>query len=249
VADTGNHAIRRIDLATGEVRTIAGTGTRGRALGAAGDAARTALASPWDLLPYGGGLLFANAGTHQLGALDPATGEVERLAGAGGENLRDGPAAEALLAQPSGLSVHGDSLFFVDSETSSVRQLDLATMTVSTLVGTGLFDFGHRNGSFAEARLQHPLGLASLPDGNLLVADSYNGVVRVLDMESRTVRDLDDGFTCHDKLCLPPGGEPAGVAVDPHAPADDPRILCVETNRHRIVEIRPARREYRTWAG
>jgi hypothetical protein len=153
-----------------------------------------------------------------------------------------------LLAQPSGLALHGDSLFFADSETSSVRKLDLATMTVSTLVGAGLFDFGHRNGGFTDARLQHPLALALLPDGNLLVADSYNGVLRLLDMKSHTVRDLDDGFICRDPLCLPPGGEPAGVSIDPHAPANDPRILCVETNRHRVVEIRPARREYRTWA-
>ena len=242
VADTGNHAIRRIDLATGEVRTIAGTGRRGRMLGAA--ASGIALASPWDVLPYGGGVLFANAGTHQLGALDPGSGEVERLAGSGAENLKDGPAGEAQLAQPSGLALAGDVLVFADSETSAIRQLDLATMRVNTLVGTGLFDFGLVDGPFAKARLQHPLGVAVLPDGTILAADSYNDSLRVLDPARRMVRDLDDGFTCEDDVCLPKGGEPAGAWPDPHAP----RILAVETNRHRIVEIWPGERRYRTWA-
>lgn len=250
VADTGNHAIRRIDLATGEVRTVAGTGLRGRKLGATAPALATSLASPWDLVPYGGGLLFANAGTHQLGALDPAAGQVEALAGTGVESLRDGPADAAFFAQPSGLALapEEDALYVADSETSAIRRLDLRAMEVSTLVGQGLFAFGHRNGAFAEALLQHPLGVAVAADGTVLVADSYNGVVRVLDPARGEVSDLDDGFTCRDPVCLPAGGEPAGLWPDPRAPADDPRLMLVETNRHRIVSIRPARREYRTWA-
>lgn len=248
VADTGNHLIRRIDLATGEVATAAGTGARGGILGPAAPALGTALASPWDVLPYGGGVLFANAGTHQLGALDPYAGELEALAGTGAENLHDGPAHEALLAQPSGLALHGDALFIADSETSAVRRLDLDMMELRTLAGAGLFAFGHRNGTLAEARLQHPLGVAALDEETVLVADSYNGVIRVLDLAAGSVRDLDDGYTCGDAICLPHGGEPAGVSVDPRAPPGDPRLLVVETNRHRVVEYRPARRRYRTWA-
>ena len=248
VADTGNHCLRRVDLATGDVTTVAGTGARGGVLGEGWASIGTALASPWDLVPYGGGVLFANAGTHQLGALDPVGGVVERLAGTGVEHLEDGPAAEAMLAQPSGLALEGSRLFFADSETSAVRVLDLEAMEVRTLAGTGLFDFGARNGPLAEARFQHPLGLAMLGQHGLLVADSYNDRVRVVDLWEGTVADLDDGFTCRDRLCLPPGGEPAGVCADPRAPDADPRILVVETNRHRILEVRPARRSYRTWA-
>ncbi len=248
VADTGNHLIRRVDLATGEVTTAAGTGLRGGALGDAGPALETALASPWDLVPYGGGILFANAGTHQLGALDPVGGVVERLAGTGVEHLRDGPAADAMLAQPSGLALDGARLFFADSETSAVRVLDLDAMEVSTLAGTGLFDHGARNGPLAQAQFQHPLGVGMLGEHTLLVADSYNDRVRVVDLWEDTVADLDSGFICRDRLCLPQSGEPAGVCADPRAPAGDPRILVVETTRHRILEVRPARRSYRTWA-
>src|SRR5271163_168026 len=103
VADTESHAIRRIDLASGAVTTLAGTGQRGRQLGTAAPGHATALASPWDLEKKGDQLFFANAGTHQIGILDLKTGSVAALAGTGEEGIRDGRAAAASLAQPSGL--------------------------------------------------------------------------------------------------------------------------------------------------
>jgi thiol-disulfide isomerase/thioredoxin/sugar lactone lactonase YvrE len=243
VADTGNHAIRRVDLATGAVTTLAGTGARGAPLGAPAPGAETALASPWDVELRDDLLFFANAGTHQIGQLALSSGRVARLAGAGPEGIRDGRADEAHLAQPSGLALSPDrtALLFADAETSSIRSVDLGTGEVRTLVGTGLFDFGHVGGSFEDAQLQHCLGLAPL-DGQVLVADSYNGAVRVLDLAARTVSDLDDGFLCEDAVCLPLA-EPAGVWPD--GPG---RVLVADTNNHRIVEILPEGRRTRTWA-
>lgn len=246
VADTGNHAIRRIDLASGRVEILAGTGRRGRILGEEPrEGASTALASPWDLALAGGRLFFANAGTHQLGMLHLATRRVARLAGSGAENIVDGPAPEAALAQPSGLALSPDgrALYFVDSETSSVRALDLENGRVETLVGTGLFDFGHANGPFPDALLQHPLGIGVAAGDRLLVADSYNAEIRVLDLMDRSVADLDGGsFECRDPVCLPLG-EPAGVQADG---AD--RVLLVDTNNHRILAYDLDSRSYRTWA-
>ena len=243
VADTGNHAIRRIDLADGRVITLAGTGQRGRALPMAAAAGETALASPWDLELDRHRLYFANAGTHQLGLIDLGRGSLHRLAGDSGEAIVDGPADEARLAQPSGLALSpdGTQLYFADSETSAVRTVTLeASPTVTTLVGTGLFDFGHRNGSFAEARLQHPLGIAWY-DSKLLVADSYNGVIRLLDPRRGEVSDFDDGsYLCGDPICIP-ASEPAGVAV-----AGD-RVFLVDTNNHRVLVYDPATKQYRTW--
>ena len=63
-----------------------------------------------------------------------------------------------------------------------------------TAVGQGLFDFGHMDGPADQALLQHPLGVCALPDGSVLVADTYNGAVRRYDPATRTVstvaRDL-----------------------------------------------------------
>jgi len=253
IADTANHMLRRYDRATRRVETLAGTGRRGRPLagGASGD--DTALASPWDCTVQGSTLYFANAGTHQLGALDLRKGAVWCLAGSGGEDIIDGPAAQAQLAQPSGLALSDDggALYFADSETSALRVLRQPgdqVARVETLIGTGLFDFGHRDGAFDTALLQHPLGVAMLDEQRLLLADSYNHRLRVIDLAERRVRDLDDGFTCLDPVCLPMAGEPAGVWADREATPADPRILMSDTNSHRVLEIFPARRSYRTWA-
>jgi thiol-disulfide isomerase/thioredoxin len=249
VADTGNHAIRRIDRASGEVTTLAGTGRRGTALEMAKPARETDLASVWDLERKGEEIFFANAGTHQVGALDLSFGTVRALAGNGSEAIVDGAAAEAELAQPSGLAFNGaqDRLFFADSETSAIRMVAFAgVMTrVTTLVGSGLFDFGHKNGFFESARLQHPLGLTWLPTGGpgtLIVADSYNDALRLLDLEHRQVRDFAADFECTDPVCLPLA-EPAGVWAD-----DTSRLLVVDTNNHRVLEYRLTQRSYSTWS-
>jgi thiol-disulfide isomerase/thioredoxin/sugar lactone lactonase YvrE len=246
VADTGNHAIRRIDLESGTVDTIAGTGVRGMVLDGVQDAATTALASPWDLAVAGEAVYFANAGTHQIGVLDMFAGKIYPIAGSGAEDIGDGPALEAALAQPSGLALSPDhgTLYFADSETSSIRALGLREpRMVSTLVGAGLFEFGHVNGPFAEARLQHALGVDLLADGSPIVADSYNGTIRVLDLAAAEAADLDDGaYTCTDPVCIP-AAEPAGVTV-----AEDGRIFLVDTNNHRVLVYHPENRTYRTWA-
>jgi sugar lactone lactonase YvrE len=247
VADTGNHAIRRIDDDTGEVTTLAGDGRRGRTLAAAPGPARTAaLASPWDVECLGMRLLFANAGTHQIGVLDLAAGTLTALAGSGIEGLHDGPARDANLAQPSGLAASGDgrSLFFVDAESSAVRRFDLERLHVETIAGGGLFVFGHRNGPTAEARFQHPLAIAwhDSDSARLLVADSYNGRLRSIDVARRLVGDFDAGFTCTDPVCLPPG-EPAGVAV-----MADGRVLLADSNNHRILVYDARERSTRTWS-
>jgi sugar lactone lactonase YvrE len=246
VADTFNHAIRRIDRATGAVTTLAGTGKRGPALRGPQPGRAAALASVWDLeLLEGGRLAFCNAGSHQLGVLDLADATVRPLAGNGGESIVDGLALQAQLAQPSGLArdAEGKTLYFADSETSAIRAVDLgAVPSVRTVVGTGLFDFGHVNGPAATARLQHALGLAWLP-GRIVVADSYNAALRTIDLEARTVGDVEDPpFLCEDALCLP-YGEPAGVAAD-----GPDRLLLADTNNHRIVELRVPEQRTRTWS-
>lgn len=246
VADTGNHAIRRIAHDDGRVITLAGKGVRGRPLPWRWrPGPEVELASPWDLETRDGRLFFANAGTHQLGEMDLGNGVARARAGTGAENITDGTAAEALLAQPSGLALDpsGSTLYFADSETSAVRALSLGIdAAVTTLVGTGLFNFGHANGAFADARFQHPLGLAWWKEG-LVVADSYNGRLRHLDLALRTVADVGEtGFNCEGPVCLP-AGEPAGVAA-----GGEDRLLVADTNNHRIVEVRPGAKTLRVWA-
>lgn len=241
VADTRNHALRRIDRASGQTTTLAGLGCRGAILRQPEPGSGAALASPWDIAVLDGTLYFANAGSHQIGALDLASGLLRPMAGSGAEAIVDGTGDAAALAQPSGLapSPDGTALYFADSESSAVRRLCLQSGRVETLVGHGLFDFGHANGALERAKLQHPLGVAAA-NGTVFVADSFNSAIRLISLDERRINDV-NGLTCADPICHPPA-EPAGIA------ADGPlRLLVSDTNNHRIIEYRLDLGVVRTW--
>ncbi|HEY5626255.1 MAG TPA: thioredoxin-like domain-containing protein, partial [Dehalococcoidia bacterium] len=188
VADTRNHALRAVDLASGAVTTLAGDGTRAANYPAEGSLAKdNALASPWGLLLVGDTLYMAMAGTHQIWTTDLATGTLAIFAGSGREGIDDGPRLAATLAQPSGLATDGANLFWVDPESSGVRKLALdGSGVVQTLAGTGLFDFGDADGPPGVALLEHPQGIAYAGD-LLYIADTYNHKIRTIDPDSGVV--------------------------------------------------------------
>ncbi|MDJ0380719.1 NHL domain-containing thioredoxin family protein [Streptomyces sp. G-G2] len=227
VADTVNHALRVFDPATGAVETVAGTGRQWwQGSPTAGPAREVDLSSPWDVAWWRGKVWIAMAGVHQLWTWDPESDTVEVAAGTTNEGLVDGPAAEAWFAQPSGLEAAGDErLWIADSETSALRyaepSADGAGYVIRTAVGSGLFDFGHRDGEAGQALLQHPLGVTALPDGSVAVCDTYNHALRRYD---------------------PATGEVSTLATDLREPSDavlvGEDILVVESARHRLTRLR-----------
>ena len=92
-----------------------------------------------------------------------------------------------------GLAADGERLWFVDAETSALRYLSTkdSEIRVTTVVGEGLFDFGHRDGPAAKALLQHPLGVGVLDDGSVAVADTYNGAIRRYDPSADEVTTVE----------------------------------------------------------
>ena len=178
VADTENHALRRVDLAKETVSTLAGNGRQGRRREGHGPGFAVELNSPWDVAFHDDKVYIAMAGCHQLWVMDLQLGTVGPYAGTGGESIGDGLLAEATLAQPSGITTDGNRLFFVDSETSSVRSAELdPNGKVRTIVGLGLFEFGDRDAEGHFVRLQHPLGITH-KDGALYIADTYNHKIK-----------------------------------------------------------------------
>jgi DNA-binding beta-propeller fold protein YncE len=227
VADTENHTVRAIDRRAKIVSTIAGTGALGT--GRLGEGARpaksTALRSPWDLAIVNGTLYVALAGSHQIATLDPKKDSLELYAGSGSENIADGSRLKAAFAQPSGLATDGKNLFVLDSETSSIRKIQLASGDVSTLVGEGLFVFGDRDGAGEKARLQHPIGI-TYGAGALWIADTYNSKIKRVDPNSGDTKTVVGGAD-HAALF-----EPAGLAW-----AGANTLLVADTNHDRIVEV------------
>ncbi len=232
VADTVNHLLRGVRLADGEVRTVAGTGRQWRSApdGYAHDALAVDLSSPWDVAWYDDKVIIAMAGIHQLWWYDPVARTAGVYAGTTVEALKDGPLDEVWMAQPSGLSVPPPApdgapapgagrLWIADSESSALRFVEGGAL--HTAVGQGLFDFGLVDGPAATALFQHPLGVCALADGSVLVADTYNGALRLW-------RD----------------GEVSTVATGLAEPSDvvltaDGDVLVVESAAHRLTRLAP----------
>lgn len=237
VADTVNHALRGVRLADGAVTTLAGTGEQylvGAADNQPGEGPLgTKLSSPWDVAwwPAAGAVAVAMAGNHTLWTFDPVAGALAHLAGTMNEGLLDGPVTEAWFAQTSGLAAGPDGrLWLADSEVSALRWV--ADGTVGTAVGAGLFDFGHRDGPAHQALLQHPLGVAVLPDGSVAIADTYNGAVR------RWARGDGPG----EVTTLATGlAEPSGLLVENRGDGSID-LVVVESAAHRLTRVAlPAR--------
>jgi len=234
VADTGNHALRAVDLDSGKVATIAGTGQQAAFGAKGGPAQQSPLNSPWDLLHRDGTLYIAMAGPHQLWRMNLARRWVEPHAGSGREEIVDGPLAVAALAQPSGIALWGDKLVFADSEVSALRTAGIdADGAVETLIGEGLFKFGDRDGKKGEAQLQHPLGVA-VHEGWIYVADTYNHKLKVYHTEQRLLRTLAGSGTPGTEdgpLAKARFFEPGGLAFL------DGKLYVADTNNHALRRV------------
>jgi DNA-binding beta-propeller fold protein YncE len=227
VADRKNHLIRALDLKKQTVTTVAGTGEQGRDRDADGPALKTGLNSPWDLLFVGDKLYIAMAGHHQIWVMDLDKKHVAAYAGDGGENIVDGTLSRSRFAQPSGLATDGKTLYVADSETSSIRAVPLTGRgEVRTIVGQGLFEFGDKDGSGDDVRLQHALGV-TYHDGKLYVADTYNNKIKVIDPAKRTSKTFLGGEE-EGWLATPLFSEPGGICYA------DGKLYVADTNAHRI---------------
>ncbi len=232
VADTENHLIRSIDLATDEVTTFAGTGEMVYDRAGGNRGTEQGLNSPWDLAVDGATLYVAMAGMHQIWRFEIPTGLGRAYAGTGRENIVDGPVEKSALSQPSGLALHDNMLYIADSEVSAVRVIHIADEKITTLVGEGLFAFGDVDGPGDSARLQHCLGV-SIHGDDVLIADTYNHKIKRLDPTTRTVTSLygtgragahtDDGRV----QFFEPGGLHAADGV----------LYVADTNNHRVVRV------------
>jgi thiol-disulfide isomerase/thioredoxin len=234
VADTANHLIRRVDLQSKTVETIAGTGSQGVEVLKVGSARTVALSSPWDLQLIGRALYIAMSGLQQIWKLDLDKNEVATFAGSGREGTLDAPLLEARFGQPSGITSDGKMLYTADAEGNVVRAIDTEKGEVRTLVGSPRFEFGDKDGQGGEARLQHPLSVLALND-QILIADTYNHKIKELDPKKRTVKTLlGTGKPGQRDGNAPSFYEPAGLSVAKG------KLYVADTNNHaiRVVDLK-----------
>jgi sugar lactone lactonase YvrE len=228
VADTGNHAIRRINLRTDEVVTIAGNGT------AAENAPNmrqlrvdTPMNAPMDVAFQAGRLFIAMAGLHQIWSLSLLTNTLEVLSGSGRAGITDGGPTIACFAQPAGLTLCGQMIYCVDALSSAVRCVDPVTGYATTLVsGEQAFPGGRGDQTLVAAcHLQFPQAIgADNAKKSLWVADTYHDQICRIAISTRHVSRL---ALDHDLK------EPTGLAFDNNT------LYIANTNAHEILRVNP----------
>lgn len=187
IADIGNHRIRRLDLKTGLVDSIAGNG--GRSLPVSGQPAKDhAVFGPRALFLTGQTLWVALREGHSVWSLDLDQGTWKHIAGTGKEGFSgDGGAAlEATFNGPKGIAVGpGNNLYVVDTENMVIRDVDLASGKIRTVAGRGPEHAGGGGdgGPATRAELDRPHGVCVGRDGVLYIGDTLNHKVRRVRLE------------------------------------------------------------------
>lgn len=181
ICDIGNHRIRAVDLGTGRIETIGGTGERLPTPDGA-PLAGTPLNGPRTMvIDKDGSIYLALREGNALYRIAPATRTLHHIAGTGeqGWSGDGGPAKAAKLAGPKGLALAGRQLYVADTESHTIRRLDLDSGIITTVLGTGLRGDGPESDPLS-CRLSRPHGLHAAPDGTLYVTDSEAHRIRVL---------------------------------------------------------------------
>lgn len=175
VADTQNHRIRKIEIASGIVTTLAGDGSAGY-LDGTGTAAR--LNSPFHLTTDGTDVFVADYSNHRIRKIEIATGIVTTLAGDGTAAYLDDTGIAAQFNNPYGLAVGGAHLYVGDNTNNRIRKIEIATGVVTTLAGDGTAAYLDDTG--IAARFSGPRGITT--DGiRLFVSDPGNRRIRKIE--------------------------------------------------------------------
>lgn len=239
-SDTSNHRVRRVDIRTGEVRTVAGTGKPGFANdGSPADAAQ--LKGPTGLaFDRFGNLYIADTGNHRIRVLT-VKGYLHTIAGDGrkgytGESDRS---LAASLHAPTGLAFNRwGELVFADTGNHRVRKIERGTGHVKTVAGNG---YAGDDGDFApavNARLKAPTALLIDDKNNLFIADTGNHKVRWVRPEDKNIYTVagtgQAGFSGEGdrKSTDSKFKHPSGLAMDKKR-----RLYISDTDNHRIRRV------------
>jgi sugar lactone lactonase YvrE len=190
IADTNNNRIRRVNLASGVISTVAGNGIFGFS-GDGGLATSASLAQPTAIaVDKNGNLFITDQDNYRIRKIVLATGIITSVAGNGGfgfsaDNI---PALAASLWAPTGLAIDstGD-VYFAESFGHRIRKVSMATGLISTIAGTGDPGYAGDNGPAANAKLNSPANVSFDTSGNIFIADAGNGVVRRISAQSGNI--------------------------------------------------------------
>ncbi|MBI4854996.1 MAG: Ig-like domain-containing protein [Acidobacteria bacterium] len=191
IADSGNNRIRKVDIASGLISTIAGNGTDGFS-GDGGLATRAMLNQPTAIIfDSQGNLFIADSGNNRVRRID-TRGLITTVAGNGmasfsGDNAL---AFNASLNFPSSLVLDSmGNLLIADTGNNRVRRVDVRGV-ITTIVGNGIVGANGDGALAINASLNSPFGLTLDAQGNLFIADSGNNKIRQVDVNTKIIRSV-----------------------------------------------------------
>jgi sugar lactone lactonase YvrE len=198
IGDTHSHRIRKLNLTTHQITTIAGNGTQGFS-GYSGPAIAASIDSPMGLaIDPAGDLYISDTHNHRIRKITAATGILTTIAGTGtpGYSGDSNAATAATLALPHGLSIDAaGNLYIADTENHRIRRIDAATGAMTTVAGAGTQTFFGDSGPAIVATLDSPRAVALSSTGLLTLADTSNQRIRQLDAQPAPVIHTIAGLT------------------------------------------------------
>ncbi len=183
IADQSNHRVRKVDLATGNITTVAGTGEAGYT-GDGGLATEAGLAGPSGLaLGQDGALYIADTFNGRIRRVDLVSGVISTVAGDGGEYRFQGQPQEfsTSLSRPYSIALDRNGhLLITDSDSHLIRRWDCRRKIIVLVAGNGLAQFAGDGGPAQACSLNYPFGVAIDWRGNLYIADTFNHRIRCI---------------------------------------------------------------------
>ena len=236
-----NHVIRKVDMKTGKISTVAGTGKKG--FSGDGGIARKAMFNRPHSIQFGpdGDLYVCDIGNHRIRRVSMKTGKISTFSGTGkkGKTKNGGKIGKVDLNGPRAIDVVGNTMWLALREGNAVYRMELDKGTIHHVAGTGKKGFSGNGGPAKLATLSGPKGIAVGPKGNIYLADTESHTVRMIDLKTGKL----ELFAGDGKKGDGPEGEDPkkcrmdrlhGVFVD-----KDGAVYVGDTNTHRIRVFRP----------
>lgn len=240
VCEITTHVIRRIDVKTGTISTVAGSGAKGYS-GDGGPAREAKLNEPYEIrFDSNGNMFFVEMMNHLVRRVDAKTGIISTVAGTGemGFSGDKGPATKAKFNRPHSIALdNNDGLYICDIGNHRIRRVDLKTGTIDTFAGTGKKEKTPDGAPLAGTPLNGPRALDFDGEHSLYLALREGNAVYRIDLKSKTLHHLagtgKKGYSSRSPAKEAELSGPKGISLGPNGD-----VYLADTESHTIRVIR-----------